>query len=126
MKIIKIILTALFFCLVFVLGVNAQSDNSATGQEEKSLEIIKKPSVDMNAVTSCRKSSGTAKLKVTFDRSAKVTNVELISSSGCNKFDKGAIKAAAKIKFKPALKNGEPITITKTVIYDYKLYNREN
>jgi TonB family protein len=63
-----------------------------------------------------------ARLKVTFDKSGKVTNVDVARPSGCSAFDRNAVKAAKKIKFEPAIKNGEAITMVKQVEYVYTRY----
>ena len=126
MKLVLDVLAVLFVFFAFTVSSNAQSNNSSNKQQNKSLEIKRKPPVAMNAVINCRESSGFAKLKVTFDKSAKVTNVDLFFSSGCESFDKGAIKAATKIKFNPAIENGEMITVVKTVVYEFSVDKRKN
>lgn len=128
MKTTLIILTILFFTVFFVGSVNAQDKKDSNKTETKieqpeydqNLTIKKKPRVD--TARFCEQSTGTTRLKVTFDKSEKVTNVEIISPSGCESFDKKAVQAAKKIKFKSAIKNGEPVTVTKLVEYVFTLY----
>lgn len=62
------------------------------------------------------------KLRATFDKSAKVTDVVVTQSSGCEAFDKNAIRAARGIKFKPATKNGEAVSISKPLEYQFKIF----
>ena len=70
-------------------------------------------------VVGCRERSGHVTLRVLFDKSATITNVEIISSSGCASFDKSSVKAAKRIKFKPAMIDGKPITVKKRIMYSY-------
>jgi TonB family protein len=42
--------------------------------------------------------------------------------SGCESFDKEALRLARKIKFKPAVKDGVPITVVKTTEYGAYIY----
>lgn len=122
----KIIAVAAFSFL-FVLAVNAQSGNNKNkiGNDEqlkdRPLEITEKQPPRTEIFGQCFRDYGTAYLKVavriTFDKSGKVTNVETVKESGCKDFDIESIRVAEKIKFKPAVKDGEPITVTKTVVY---------
>jgi TonB family protein len=48
-----------------------------------------------------------------------VTNVELVSFSGCETFDKSAMEAVKDIKFQPAIKDGEPVTVFKKIKYSF-------
>ena len=59
---------------------------------------------------------------VTFDSSGKVTDARIAgSSSGCKAFDEEVLRAAKKIKFKPEIKNGAPVTIIKPVTYQVNI-----
>ncbi len=127
MKKFIIILAILFFTAFFGGSVKAQN----TGDSDKSDAKIQKSDYDQNVVIkrkpqpivsrSCSRFEGRTRVRATFDKSGEVTDVELLVSSGCDGFDENAIKAAKKIKFKPALKNGEPVTITKQIEYAFYL-----
>lgn len=110
MKFIKSALTILCFCLVFSVNLDAQT-------QDKSLEIIKKPHPSARG---CQ-GSGTARVRVTFDKSGKITQTDLVLLSNCAAFNQNVIEAARKIKFKPAIKDGEPITVTKLIEYAYTI-----
>jgi len=101
-------------------SIKATKENAAQ-VEDQELRIIKKPRASGR---SCSEDKATVRLKVAFHSSGKVTNVEIIESSGCKNFNNNAVKAAQKIKFKPAVKNGEAITIVRTVEYVYQLYDK--
>lgn len=53
----------------------------------------------------------------TFDKSGKVTDAQLDSRSGCREFDDEVLRVAKKIKFKPAVSNGVPVTVTAPLTY---------
>jgi len=61
-------------------------------------------------------------LSVVFDKSAKVTDVAIVKPSGCREFDDRAIAAAMKIRFEPAVKNGQAATVAKRVEYAFRRY----
>ena len=65
MKFIISVLAILFFCFVFAANSNAQTNKP----QDKPLKIKSKPQV---MVRDCRQDSGLTRLKVTFDKSAKV------------------------------------------------------
>jgi TonB family protein len=116
------VLAIVIFVLLFGGTALSQSDSNKNVKAVKDspLKIKKKPFA--SRMEECGDGRGTTTLKVTFDKSAKVTNVEMISSSGCAAFDRSAIKAAGKIKFKPAIKNGAPFTVVKTATYTFGTY----
>ena len=129
MKITGTIFTFLFFYLIFVGAASAQDKSGANGigsnknekqEYDRNIEIKKKPRV--GTARFCSQSSGIVTLRVTFDKSEKITDVETISSSGCGDFEKNAVKAARRIKFKAAVKDGQPVTITKQVHYTFTIY----
>jgi len=121
------ILYLLFISLLFVGAANAQTDGNSNKDEKKTekqekdrpLKIIRKP---FAAIGKCEQSSGRITVRVTFDKSAKVTDVETVKSSSCSSFDKNAVNAAKGIKFNPAVKDGEPVTVKKLVEYNFEKY----
>jgi TonB family protein len=87
--------------------------------EYKNIKIKSKPQV---RIGECKQDSGQVILMVTFDKSAKITEVEVESSSGCRDFDENAVQAARKIKFVSATVDGEPITVEKKVAYTFRRF----
>jgi protein TonB len=132
MKKFLIIAAVLFFTTLFSSSTFAQdatggSSKAADAKAQKvdydqNIKIKKKPHPSVSR--SCLQTSGVTRVRVTFDKSAKVTDVELIISSGCNGFDDNALRAAKKIKFTPAMKNGEAVTVTKLVEYAFSIGRR--
>lgn len=111
------------FCWLFALNSNSQTISSIIKSEtqkenpgDKPLKIIKKFHPKS---FKCQQSSGTTVLKITFDKSAEVTNVEIIKSSNCESFDRATIKAAKATKFEPALKNNKPVTVMQSAQYNF-------
>jgi TonB family protein len=62
---------------------------------------------------------GVVVLMVTFDKGARVTDVKVATSSGCQVFDDNAVRAARKISFTPQKENGAAVTITKEISYRF-------
>ena len=114
-----IFLSVVILCLTFVVASSAQSVKISKKEADKPVKIINKPRVQSGF---CGQPSGTTKLRVTFDKSAKITDAILVVSSGCEEFDNNALKAARGIKFKPAIKDGEAATVTKPVEYGFSVY----
>ena len=54
-------------------------------------------------------------------RSGDVTEVELVRESGCNSYDKDAVRAVRKMKFSPALKDHRPVS--QSQVFEF-LYTR--
>ena len=127
--------------LLFCLTANAQSGRKSvqpnepqTQTEEKQadkkdekrgeiqpVKIFRRPAPDASVAAYCFRKEGfdfvKTVLRVTFDATAKITEVEVKTASGCNAFDAESVDAARRIKFEPAVQNGKPISVTKTVAY---------
>lgn len=127
-KIILIFFAVLLFSFSFIVVSGGQTTNSSSQdgkqdsknqQPDQQVKIKSKPRVEIG---NCEQAVGMVRLKVTFDQSAEITNVETVKSSDCDSFDRAAIKAAKEIKFKPAVKDGQPITITLNIEYKFSSY----
>jgi TonB family protein len=113
-----IFLSVVILSLTFVGASAAQSVKISKKEADKPVKILNKPRAQFGR---CSQSSGQTKLRVTFDKSAKITDAVVVQSSGCDDFDKSALKAARGIKFKPAIKDGEAATVTKPVEYSFRI-----
>jgi TonB family protein len=130
----------LFFILIILcsaaLFVNAQGQGKGTGQgsgidsassaanknsKNKALYITSKPRVAYTEIARNNDVQGTVTLKVEFKKNGKIGKISVISGLP-DGLSEQAVKAAEKIEFQPAVKNGKPITITKTVQYTFTLY----
>ena len=89
--------------------------------EIQPVKIFRRPAPDASVAAYCFRKEGfdfvKTVLRLTFDATAKITEVEVKTASGCNAFDAESVDAARRIKFEPAVQNGKPITVTKTVVY---------
>lgn len=124
MKHLYLALLFSIFVLSFAVNAGAQTatpSNQPPSKDEKQktdkpLKIKKQPQPQIGT---CSDSMGHVALQVTFDKSAKITNIEVASSTGCQSFEKRAVEAAKRITVQPEIKNGEPITVVKRVEYTY-------
>ena len=111
----------LLLILIGLAGTVRSQTNDTSSKSTKPLIIKKKPVAQIRGIE-CSESYAKISIKVTFDKSGEVTDTEITNSSNCDAFDKSAMRAAKRIKFTPAEENGEPITVTKFVIYEYRVY----
>lgn len=112
--------SVLFLSLLFVFPANGQTENKNNNQQtDRPLKINSRPRPELPR--KCFEGKPNAYLKVrlkaTFHSSGDITDIEIAESSGCDAFDKECIRVSKKIKFKPAIKNGELVTVTKTIEY---------
>ncbi len=120
---IKRVLIALVFCIFVLLGtVKAQT----TGDRE--VKITSKPIPSYTNAARGYNVSGWVQLTVTFQADGKIGEVVYFDESSQEKnltrygLVKEAVKAAKKIKFKPQIKDGQPVTITKVISYSFTIY----
>lgn len=64
---------------------------------------------------------GVVRLRVAFLENGKIGNITPVGGLPYGATE-NAIEAAKLIKFKPAMKNGKPVTVTKVVEYSFKIY----
>lgn len=123
MKLAKIILTGFVGCLFLFGNANGQINgfyaaSNFQSKKDKPLKINEKPRPQYPS-NSCDSKSGRGSFRVTFDKTGTISDVITIKSSGCSVFDESALKAAFQIKFSPAEKDGQPITVIKVVEYAF-------
>jgi TonB family C-terminal domain len=111
-----------FLTIVYVAAISGYGQSEPTqnqGQSDRPLKIKKKPFGNPRGCDVG--TSGTIRVRVTFLDSGTVGDVVAVDSSGCPSFDESAIKAAKKIVFEPAVKNGTAVTVTKLVVYNFQI-----
>lgn len=89
--------------------------------EQKALQIISKPQPRYTDSARRNNTEGIVVLKVKFLKNERIgKEIEIITGlpDGLNE---QAIAATWKIKFKPVVRNGKPITVTKTIVYKFTL-----
>lgn len=106
-----------------LIKINEKAKAVTFVQADKPLRILKKPRpaypVYESGGTICVQ--GTVTLRVQFLASGKIGKISPISELPYGLTEK-AIEAAEKIKFEPAIKNGKPITVTKSVQFSFTIY----
>ena len=110
-----ILLAVAAFVISGASSVKAQ--NNSTQTKDKKLKIIKKPAPFTDG--RCSEDEGTTIVRATFDKSGKVTAVEMVRQSACSYFNEQALKKAREIKFEPQIENGEAVTVVKTIQYQF-------
>ena len=68
----------------------------------------------------CLNSEGTVRLRGVMRKSGRVTDVTLVRTSGCPGFDEGAMQALRKVVFRPAKKDGRPVSQLANFEYSYR------
>jgi TonB family protein len=85
---------------------------------DDSPQILEKPQVVFPPSLRYKLIVGTISLKVTFLASGKIGKISVVK--GLEKdLDAAAVKAARKIRFVPAKKNGRRVTVIKVMDYDF-------
>ena len=117
------ILAALFFCFfVFFATAKSQTEN------DKNVKILFRPDVSYTEEARKNNVSGWVQVKVTFRSDGKIGEVVYFKESSEKKeltrdgLVNQAIRAAEGIKFEPATKSGQPITVKRIVQYYFSIY----
>ena len=123
---IKVVLYFVFV-LSFAAAVFGQTTNQNSPGELLAPKIIAKPLAKYTAAALTKKLEGEIWLRVTFLASGEIGEITDVTKKNRKKFAKygltaEAIKVARTIRFEPARRNGEPVTVTKTVVYHFKIY----
>ena len=109
-----------FIAAAVLSAILSVSALALSQKDDAPLKITSKPQANARG---CKPgSSGVTSVRVTFDKSGKVTEATTIAASGCGPFDREALRAARNIKFEPARKKGGPVTTVKTVEYAFRIY----
>lgn len=126
----KNLLLAVMFLFLFFGVTNAQQNSPDAPQDgetyykttevDKKVIIKSKPRSQINRT--CVDESGRVALRVYFHKSGQISSAKVVTPSSCSYFDEDSIKAAKKIKFEPAIKNGQPVSYTTVVVYNWNKY----
>ncbi len=82
--------------------------------------VEKKPEPSYTRDARKNKIEGTVILKCVFASNGKVTNIHVISALP-DGLTESAVKAAQKIKFKPATRDGKPVSMWMQLEYNFNL-----
>lgn len=96
-------------------------DKEPNNSKKKRLFIISKPRALYTEAARQKQTQGKVILNVTFLANGQVGNItpKIGLPDGLTE---QSILAAKQIKFKPAERNGQPVTVTKVVEYNFTLY----
>ena len=64
---------------------------------------------------------GWVRLKFTITKSGSVRNIRVLKSFPANIFDRSAVEAISRWKYRPQMENGEPVSITHMTQLDFVL-----
>jgi TonB family protein len=103
------------FALMFTLSFAIDT----VGQTVVPLKVKKMPKARPPEVGACKLKEGIATIRVTFDKGGKVTDREVVTSSGCDPFDENARNAAKNISFTPQTEDGSPVTVIRNIQFRY-------
>jgi TonB family protein len=83
--------------------------------------VLSKPEPQYTEEARRSGTTGTVVLRVVFSRTGEVTNIRAVQALGSGLTEK-AIAAARQIRFVPARKNGQPISMYMQLEYNFNLY----
>ena len=85
--------------------------------------MIKPPNLKDFYPTRLRRSGteGQTRFRLTISNHGRVTGVEILSSTPAGKFEKAARRLAKSLRFRPALRDGKPVTCRVQTKIDWKL-----
>lgn len=134
MKIGLMVVTCLVVMISCAVITRSQTDNSNTqadpegekiykmSEVEEKPQIKKKPRAGIeNSYGKCS-GSGTVRLRVVLLKTAQIGDIKIASPSQCSIFDDNAVRTAKKIKFKPAVKNGQAVSVSVLVEFSYRVF----
>ena len=114
--------------LISFFSVLAFSQTQQSEQNSQSSELLSKPNPNYTSKARNKGIEGTVTLRVTFLANGEIGDVIYLSESSKKKsltkyglVDK-AIEAAKQIKFVSAKKNGQPISVSKVLVYSFTIY----
>lgn len=124
----KFIFSLFFLCLTGLI-VNAQDSGHGIGSgngktnwsANQNLTITLKPAAAYTETARNKQVQGFVRLKIVFKKDGNIGKIKVVEGlpDGLNE---RAIEAAKNIRFRPATKNGKPVTVTKMVEYRFTIY----
>jgi hypothetical protein len=134
-SILKAISLAVFILTLSVFAASqgsAQGTGQATEQKpaDRRLQVTYNPPGEYTSEARSKMLSGWIKLRITFLDTGELGDIFYVDESAADKslskagLLKSSYDAAKKIKFLPAIKDGNPITVTKVVVYNFEIGER--
>ena len=122
------------FMLFLLFGNSFAQDNSSITSIQKidDEKVYKQSGVDQKAKITkrshpstdrmCSNDSGLVRVLVVLHKSGKVSDVKSLKSSECQRFNENSLDSAKKIKFNPAVKDGQPVSVSVMVEFTYQRF----
>ena len=122
------------FMLFLLFGNSFAQDNSSITSIQKidDEKVYKQSEVDQKAKITkrshpstdrmCSNDSGLVRVLVVLHKSGKVSDVKSLKSSECQRFNENSLDSAKKIKFNPAVKDGQPVSVSVMVEFKYQIF----
>jgi len=88
---------------------------------DSAVTILSKPRPGYTDLARRYMVSGTVKLRITFERNGVIGNITTLAKLPFG-LTQNAISAARNIKFSPALRRGDPYSVTKVLEFNFTLY----
>ncbi|HXG86256.1 MAG TPA: energy transducer TonB [Pyrinomonadaceae bacterium] len=122
---------ALFIVLLLFGSVSAQENGSAIPAPRADDErVYKQSEVDQKAKifkrhhprtdNMCSSDTGSVRVSIVLHKSGKVSDVKLLESSDCERFNENSLDSARRIKFNPAVKDGQPVSVSVIIEFMYR------
>ncbi len=121
--------------LLLLFGNSSAQDDSSVISIQKSDEekVYKQSEVDQKAkiikpqqhpLTDrvCNNDVGLVRVIVVLHKSGKVSDVKSLKNSECQRFNENSIDSAKKFKFNPAVKDGQPVSVSVMVEFRYRIF----
>jgi TonB family protein len=70
----------------------------------------------------CSNDSGLVRVLVVLHKSGKVGDVKSLKFSECQRFNENSLASAKKIKFNPAVKDGQPVSVSVMVEFKFQIF----
>jgi TonB family protein len=106
---------------VFNSGGSGSSGGAESFATTSSLQITSKPRAQYTDVAREQNVQGTVILQVTFSKDGSIGEITVIQGLGYGPAEQ-AIAAARQIVFQPKQVNNTPVSVTKTVEYNFNIY----
>lgn len=106
-------------------AIDGAADKTSTGafspEKTGKIELLAKPAATYTDTARQNNTEGTVSLRVEFLANGQIGDVLPVNSLP-DGLTETAIAAAKRIRFKPAVKNGQPVTVTKQIQYKFSIY----
>jgi hypothetical protein len=130
---LKTVLPRFIAITLFALAISgiAMAQETAQKQADKPVKITSVPQPEYTEGARKMMIEGWIKLRLTFLDTGQLGDIFYVDESSAEKeltkagLLKSAYDAAKKVTFEPAVKDGKPVTVTKVLLYEFAMGQRE-